>query len=252
MAIYRTICLSFWTDTKVVDNFTPEDKYFYLYCLTNPHTNLCGCYEISKKQMATELGYSIDSIDNLLDRFEHKHKLVCISKETNELLILNWHKYNWTNSPKFRKPLLEEIKKIKNKSFKEYLNSLFDNNGDMVSIPYEYSIDTSDTVTVTDTVTDTIPNNKKIEKKIKKVQYAEFVSMKTEEYQKLIENYGEEFTKQCIETLDNYKGANGKKYKDDYRAILNWVIDRVKEKRKSNMPKKEETNEERLRRLKGG
>ncbi|MFR8334921.1 MAG: hypothetical protein ACLU9S_23255 [Oscillospiraceae bacterium] len=28
----------------------------YLYCMTNPHTNLCGCYEVSIKQMANETG----------------------------------------------------------------------------------------------------------------------------------------------------------------------------------------------------
>lgn len=134
MALYRTICLTFWTDTKVVDDFSPEDKYFYLYCLTNPHTNLCGCYEISKKQMASELGYALDTIDTLLDRFEHKHKIIRTSKETNELLVLNWHRYNWTNSPKFRKPLYEEIQKIKDKTFKEYLNRLFNGETDTVSI----------------------------------------------------------------------------------------------------------------------
>ena len=52
MALYRTIQISFWTDTKIVDDFTPEDKYFYLYLFTNPHTNLSGCYEISKNQMS--------------------------------------------------------------------------------------------------------------------------------------------------------------------------------------------------------
>jgi hypothetical protein len=31
-----------------------------------------------------------------------------------------------------------------------------------------------------------------------------------------------------IKVLDNYKGASGKTYESDYRAILNWVIDRVK------------------------
>ena len=43
MAVFRTISNSFWTDSKVDDTFTPEDKYFYLYLLTNPHTNICGC-----------------------------------------------------------------------------------------------------------------------------------------------------------------------------------------------------------------
>lgn len=32
-----------------------------------------------------------------------------------------------------------------------------------------------------------------------------------------------------IEILDNYKGSKNKKYASDYRAILNWVVDRYKE-----------------------
>jgi hypothetical protein len=60
------------------------------------------------------------------------------------------------------------------------------------------------------------------------IQYAEFVKMKESEYSKLIEVHGEPLTKKMIEVLDNYKGANGKKYKSDYRAILNWVADKVK------------------------
>jgi hypothetical protein len=40
MAIYRTIHISFWTDTKVAVDFTPKERYFYLYLLTNPHTNI--------------------------------------------------------------------------------------------------------------------------------------------------------------------------------------------------------------------
>lgn len=63
--------------------------------------------------------------------------------------------------------------------------------------------------------------------KSEKVQYAEFVHMKESDYQKLIDRFGEAAVIRMIETLDNYKGANGKKYKDDYRAILNWVVERV-------------------------
>lgn len=62
-----------------------------------------------------------------------------------------------------------------------------------------------------------------------KVKYAEFVRMTEEEYQKLVTAHGEEKTKRAIEILDNYKGSKGKTYKNDYRAILSWVIDRVNE-----------------------
>ncbi|MFB7817396.1 DUF4373 domain-containing protein [Paenibacillus chitinolyticus] len=72
----------------------------------------------------------------------------------------------------------------------------------------------------------------KVKEKIDtKIAYAEFVKLSEEEYQKLITDHGEEFTKECISILDNYKGANGKKYASDYRAILNWVIDKTRERR---------------------
>ncbi len=62
-----------------------------------------------------------------------------------------------------------------------------------------------------------------------KKSYAEFVRMTEASYNRLIELYGEPFTKACIERLDLYKGSKGKTYKDDYRAILSWVVKRVSE-----------------------
>lgn len=154
MAVYRNIQISFWTDAKVADEFTPEDKYFYLYLFTNPHTNLCGCYEISRKQVSWETGYSIDTVDRLIDRFVRIHKVILFNKDTKELLLLNWYKYNWTTSDKFRKPLLKEIESIKCDEFKEYLSKMYE--GDTVSIPYPYGTDTTVTVSVTDTVSDSV------------------------------------------------------------------------------------------------
>ena len=65
--------------------------------------------------------------------------------------------------------------------------------------------------------------------KAKKYKYAEFVTLTRDEYAKLCEEYGEDPAKRMIEILDNYKGAKGKKYKSDYRAILTWVVDRYNE-----------------------
>lgn len=65
--------------------------------------------------------------------------------------------------------------------------------------------------------------------KKKKYKYAECVTLTRDEYAKLCENYGEEAAKWMINKLDNYKGAKGTRYKSDYRAILNWVVDRYNE-----------------------
>ena len=157
MAIYRSVQMAFWTDAKIVDNFTPEDRYFYLYLFTNPHTNLCGCYEISIRQISNEIGYSKNAVENLIDRFIHVHHVLDYSSDTHEILLVNWHKYNWIRSDKFRKALMKEIQGIKHQSFRGFLESVLARN-DTVSIPYEYRMDIPDsdsvTVTGTDSVTD--------------------------------------------------------------------------------------------------
>ena len=145
MAIYRQVYMSFWTDPKVVNDFTPEDRYFYLYLITNSHTNLCGCYEISIRQMAWETGYNEDTVSRLISRLSDLG-VIKYDNVTKEVLLLNWHKYNWTNSPKLTKAVTEKCKLIKNIDFREYI--IYAVNG----IPYTYPIDTS----VTDTVSDTV------------------------------------------------------------------------------------------------
>ena len=72
--------------------------------------------------------------------------------------MVNWHKYNWTSSVKFKIPLGKEIENVKNADFKAFLTDLF-NGIDTVSIPYQYRTDTTVTVTDTDTDTDTISDS---------------------------------------------------------------------------------------------
>lgn len=185
MALYRNIHLSFWQDTKVTDDFTPEDRYFYLYLLTNPHTNLCGCYEISIKQIANEMGYDVKKVIKLIERFSSIHNLIRYSKTGRELLIFHWSKYNWTSSEKFRKPLLQEIQNVKTDCFREYLLKLFNGENskygiDTVSRKEKYRIntdcmDTTDTVTVTDTITDTVSDSEADTDKSKLTEIKEIV-----------------------------------------------------------------------------
>ena len=67
------------------------------------------------------------------------------------------------------------------------------------------------------------------ESKATKKSYAQFVKMTPDEHQKLIDQFGPIPTTKMIEILDNYKGASGKTYKSDYRAILTWVVNRWRE-----------------------
>ena len=157
MAIYRQVRQSFWTDTKIVDDFTPEDRYFYLYLMTNPHTNLCGCYELSFKSASDETGYTRETIERLISRLADVHKVIRYSKETKEILIVKWSEYNWTKSPDFRKPLLRDIENVKNAEFKGFLMDLYDGVNtvsrpckDTPETTVSVSVSVSDSVSVTD------------------------------------------------------------------------------------------------------
>lgn len=149
MAIFRCVSPNFWSDSKVDDDFTPEDKYFYLYLLTNPHTTLSGCYELGKRQASRELGYNEETVDRLIHRMETVHNVIRYDKATKEILLLNWHKYNWSKSPKCMKGVEYSLQNIKSDAFRKYC-------ADTLSIQYRYSMDTTVSVSVSDTVTEPI------------------------------------------------------------------------------------------------
>ena len=93
MGIKRIVDVQFWNDDKVIEYFSPEDKLFMLYLMTNPHTTQLGIYAINKKHMSFELGYTIDTINVLIDRFENKYGMIKYSNETKEMAIKNYLKY---------------------------------------------------------------------------------------------------------------------------------------------------------------
>lgn len=171
MAIYRQVYMTFWTDPKVVNDFTPEDRYFYLYLITNNHTNLCGCYEVSIKQMAWETGYNEDTVSRLLTRLMQLN-VIRYCEKTKEVLLLNWHKYNWNKSPKLVKAIRGDSEGIKDGGFKEYVLSALEGYPiDTLSTTDAYPMHTSVPVPVPDAVTVAVPDPDEIRAYVKEKGY---------------------------------------------------------------------------------
>lgn len=117
MAIKRVVSTDFWTDNKVVDMFSPEDKLFMLYLLTNPHASLLGIYPLSARIAAFEIGYSVEAIKVLLERFERKYGIISYSNATQEVAVLNWLKHSVMKGGKPVMDCLEnDIKNVKDKN----------------------------------------------------------------------------------------------------------------------------------------
>jgi hypothetical protein len=121
MAVYRQIHISFWQDPFVL-TLTPEEKYFYLYLMTNSKTSQCGVYELPKQVIVFETGYNLDTVDKLLGKFTDYEKIQ-YSLKTKEIFLLNWLKYNFSKSPKVFNCITSEINSIKEFNFKKELKN---------------------------------------------------------------------------------------------------------------------------------
>jgi len=150
LAIYRHLQTSFWQDPFVLD-LTPEEKFFYIYLMTNTKTTQCGVYEISKRVIEMETGYTKDTIDKLIVRFQEYQKIKYDTK-TNELIILNWFKHNFSRSPSVINCIKKEIDAIKSKIFRECANHLLkhytENDDDKKDVKETEKSESVDTVTI--------------------------------------------------------------------------------------------------------
>ena len=120
----RNITTEMWNDPKIVDDFEALDIYLFQYLLTSPHTYLCGIMKCSLRTISLECKLELDEIRNRIDRLENLHKVIKYNPTENELLILNWHKYNWTKSEKLQASVVKSMANIKTQEYVEYVNEM--------------------------------------------------------------------------------------------------------------------------------
>lgn len=246
MGIKRIVDTSFWTDNKV-DEFSPEDKYFMCYLLTNPFTTQLGIYEISIKQAAFQLGYSVDAVKVLLDRFEHKYGIIRFSNDTKEVAIMNFLRHSIVKGgAPVRDCLIKELKAVKNKELIEqvfsHIKGSEDLNETVKNIIAEYEEkngllhycneketenendnENDNDVSYHDSLHESSNNAKKKSQKPVKHKYGEYknVLLTDEELSKLKEEYSD--YEERIERLSSYVASTGKPYKSHYATIRNWA-----------------------------
>lgn len=123
MAVYRPIQISYWQDTFVI-SLTPEEKFFYLYLMTNSKTTQCGIYELPIAIIKVETGYNEETIKKLIQKFID-YKKIKYESETGTIYLVNWIKYNQINSINICKCVVAELKNTKNKLFiTEFIKNL--------------------------------------------------------------------------------------------------------------------------------
>ncbi|WP_322622283.1 hypothetical protein [Aedoeadaptatus coxii] len=143
MATFRKVQVDYWQDEFTL-HLTPEEKFFYIYLMTNTKSNQVGCYALPKRVIEFETGYNRETVEKLVKRFVEYGK-ISYSDESSEILIKNWHKYNWTRSPKVFECIKGEYESVKSIEFKYFLYEKMKEFGyslETVSKPYPYTMDT--------------------------------------------------------------------------------------------------------------
>ncbi|HDX9652516.1 TPA: DnaD domain protein [Bacillus wiedmannii] len=115
MAVYRPVQVSYWQDAFVLD-LTPEEKYFYLYLMTNSKTSQSGIYELPLRVIEMDTGYNRETVEKLLERFAEYGK-INYNKKIKEIMLLNWLKFNAITNMNIEKCVLKEIQSIKDEDF---------------------------------------------------------------------------------------------------------------------------------------
>lgn len=109
--------------------------------MTNSKANQIGIYELPKRIIETETGYNRETVEKLLNRFTDYEKII-YNEPTKEVMLLNWSKHNWNNSPKVVKRVEDELKGVKFSPFIEkYRESIENTEFNKVSIQYPSSMD---------------------------------------------------------------------------------------------------------------
>jgi len=121
MAVYRQIQTTFWQDSFVL-SLTPEEKYFYIYLMTNSKTKQCGIYELPLQIAQIETGYNRETVIKLIQKFIENGKII-YDWETNEILLTNWMRFNPIRNPLIKKCVDKELLEVKNPVFIEFFNT---------------------------------------------------------------------------------------------------------------------------------
>ena len=231
MGVKRIVDTHFWEDTKIVEMFSPEDKYFFLYLLTNPHTTQLGIYPISRKVMSFELGYTAEAVSVLIDRFEAKYNVIRYSKDTNEIAIKNYLRYSIAKGGKpVEDLLLKEASRVKNRSLLRFVHDSIVNDNNLNLSVFNILSYLNDNDNDNDNENDDSYHESYHESyhdsstnRPARHKYGEYknVLLSDEELEKLKTEFADWQAR--IERLSSYIASTGKSYKNHLATIRNWA-----------------------------
>lgn len=212
-ATFQQVQMNYWRDTTD-DEFSREEKYLYLYLMTNESVTSCGVYKISKITIIHETSMSEHLISSAMASLQDREKIFYDS-DTREIILLNHINYE-SNSPMFQANVAKVLARVKSLKILEMRKTLEE--GRAVELPKAEQKEEGKKV----------PAPKKPEKNAYGTHKNVFLTAR--DIEMLIEKFGKKGAQEGVDILSSYKEAHGKTYKNDYAAFHSWVKGELEKK----------------------
>jgi hypothetical protein len=198
----RSLETRFWKD-NYIQSLTANGKLLFNYLLMNEYVNIIHIYELPETYISLETGITIKQIQDLKIKFQQDNKFLF---KDSWIKIVNADKYEHYEG-NLNDRAKENLLKIIPSHVLDYFNT-----------PIDRDIDTQPKVSSNQYP---ITNNQQsITNKYNNIE-----NLKEEDLETIAEKYQVpvSFVKSKLDDMTNWIGANGKKYKDYYLALCNWV-----------------------------
>lgn len=123
MEVFTRVERGYWQDEFILE-LTPEQKFFYLYLMSNSKVNTLGAYVFPLTMSTVELGYNKETVLKLLDHFAQVGKIIW-DETTKEVFLLNWPKRNWNKKTATLRALKKDFGALKSPVLRETVALLF-------------------------------------------------------------------------------------------------------------------------------
>ena len=122
MEVFTRIERGYWQDDFILE-LTPEQKFFYLYLMSNSKVNTLGAYVFPLTMSTVELGYNKETVLKLLDHFAQVGKIIW-DETTKEVFLLNWPKRNWNKKTATLRALKKDFGALKSPVLREKISAM--------------------------------------------------------------------------------------------------------------------------------
>ena len=122
MEVFTKVERGYWQDEFILE-LTPEQKFFYLYLMSNSKVNTLGAYVFPLTMSTVELGYNKETVLKLLDHFAQAGKIIW-DESTKEVFLLNWPKRNWNRKTATLRALKKDFDALKSPVLREKISAM--------------------------------------------------------------------------------------------------------------------------------